>query len=115
MQFAVGDMDEGRDIATQIQQGVQFDGRLCGAEQDPGKDRKTQIDGRDIKRVNGVVEFETQVFLGIQRSCDADQGFDFVNRRSDRGQSVCIQDRGTQTAILNPFSEKPLACKGYCN
>jgi len=38
-------MDESRDIAPQIQQGMEFDRRLGGAKQRPGKDRETEVDG----------------------------------------------------------------------
>jgi len=36
-------MKKGWDIATQIQQGMKFDGGFCGVEQGPGKYGKTQI------------------------------------------------------------------------
>ena len=45
MQFGLGDVDERRTIAAQVQQGVQLDAGLGGAEQGPGKHGQAQIDG----------------------------------------------------------------------
>lgn len=43
VKLAVADMDEAGNIAAQIQQRMQLDGRLGGAERCPGKYRQAQI------------------------------------------------------------------------
>jgi hypothetical protein len=45
VQFAIGDMYKGWDVATQIQQGMKFDRGFCGSEQCPREYGKTEIDG----------------------------------------------------------------------
>jgi hypothetical protein len=52
--LAVGQRDEGRDTAAQIQQGVVLDGRLGLVEMRPGTEREVQIDRRQIHSINGV-------------------------------------------------------------
>jgi hypothetical protein len=74
VQFAVGDMDEGRDVATQVQEGMELDGGLGRTKQRPWKDRQAQVDGGGIECIDGVVEFEPQILVGIERAGHADQG-----------------------------------------
>ena len=45
------DLDKARDTAPQVHQGVNFDCTLASAKSRPGKERKTQIDGRRIEGV----------------------------------------------------------------
>ena len=52
---------------------MEFDGSLGGPEASPGEGRKAHINGRGIEGVDGVVEFETEVFVEVQRAGDADQ------------------------------------------
>ena len=66
-------MDEGRYVAAQIQQRVELDGGLGALERRPGEDREAEIDGRGVEGVNGVVEFDAEPVLGIERACDGDQ------------------------------------------
>jgi hypothetical protein len=51
MHLAVGDVNEGRDRAMQIEQSVHFDSGLMLAESGPGKKRQTKIDGRRVQRI----------------------------------------------------------------
>jgi len=73
VQLAVADEDEGRDIAPQIQERVQFDRRFGRAERRPRKDRETQIDRGGIERVNGVLEIEPECLVGVKSPGCADQ------------------------------------------
>jgi len=50
----VGDLDERGDVPPQIQQGVEFDGRLPFPEPCPGKQGETQVDRRGVRSI--VVE-----------------------------------------------------------
>src|SRR5206468_5182087 len=58
--LAVADVDEGRDVAAQIEQRVQFDRRLGRAKGCPRKHRQTQIDGRGIQRVDRLLQIDTK-------------------------------------------------------
>ncbi len=49
MHLAVADVDEGRDVAAQVEQRVQFDRRLGRAKGCPRKHRQAQIDGGRIQ------------------------------------------------------------------
>jgi len=75
VQLAVRDMDEARDVAAQIQQGVHLHRRLGRAEVRPGENRQTQIDGRRVERVDGVGQVQTQAFAGVQLPGLGDQTF----------------------------------------
>ena len=74
MHLPVRDVNERRDVAPQVQQRVQLDGGLGGAEQRPRKDRQAQVDGGCVQGVDGVVELKPQVLVGIQRTGDANHG-----------------------------------------
>ena len=58
--LAVADVDEGRDVAAQIEQRVQFDRRLGRAKWRPRKHRQAQIDGRRVERVDGLLQIDAE-------------------------------------------------------
>ena len=62
----VGHINIGRNAATQIEQRMQFDRALVTTKLRPGKHRQTQIDGRGIQRIQGLVQLHTQRFVAIQ-------------------------------------------------
>ena len=74
VQFAVGEMDKGGDIAAQVQQGMQFDGGFGLAEARPGEHGQTQVDGGGVEGIDGIIQFQPQVVVGIQGSGQANQG-----------------------------------------
>ena len=53
---------------------MQFDRAFGGAEVGPGEDREAQVDGGGIEGVDGIIEFRSQVLIGIQGSGEADEG-----------------------------------------
>lgn len=67
MDLAVGDLDESRDIATQIQQRMELNGGLGTAEISPWEQSETQIDCRGIKGIDRLVEFNTKLVLFVKR------------------------------------------------
>ena len=71
--LAVRDMNESGNVATQIQQSVQFDCRLGAAERCPWKQRKTQVDGRRIQGVNGIVQIDAKAVVAIKLACAPDE------------------------------------------
>ena len=66
-------MNEGGDIAAQIEQRMELHGRLGGSERCPREYGQAQIDGRGIQRIDGVVELDRQRVIGIKPPRDADQ------------------------------------------
>ena len=73
VQFAIADVEERRDTATQVQERVQLDGRFGRAKRCPRKYRQAQIDGAGIQSVDRVVEIDAEWFCGIEPPGEADQ------------------------------------------
>src|SRR5713226_6742456 len=71
--LAITDVDESWNVAAQIQQRVQLDGRLGRTERRPRKYRQTEIDGRRVERIDGLLQFDTEGFLHVQTPGDTDQ------------------------------------------
>src|SRR5258708_32681307 len=71
--FAIADVDEGGNVAAQIQQRVQFDVCLGRAERRPWKYRQAQIDRRGVERVDSNLQIDTKGLLCLQMSNDAHQ------------------------------------------
>jgi hypothetical protein len=66
-------MAKTRDIAAQIQQRVQLDGRFGRSKRRPRRRRETQIDGGRVERVDGLGQCHAEGFLGIRALRDTDQ------------------------------------------
>lgn len=73
VQFAVGNMDKGRNVAPQIEQGVKLHGSLLFAKARPWKERQAQIDGGGIERINGMRQFQTEAVPGVKLARCLDQ------------------------------------------
>ena len=54
--LAVRNPYETRDISTQVDERVKFDGGLVASELSPGEQRQAEIDGRGIRRGGGLFE-----------------------------------------------------------
>jgi hypothetical protein len=55
-------------LATQIEQRVQFQSVLRGTEVGPGKQCHAQVDGSGVEGIDGVGQVEPQVFVAVQPS-----------------------------------------------
>jgi hypothetical protein len=64
--LAVRDVDEARDVAAQIEQGVHLHRRLGGAKVRPWKQRQAQVDGGRVQRIDRVGQLQAQAFVGIE-------------------------------------------------
>ena len=53
---------------------MQFDGALGLSEVGPGEHGQAQVDGGGVQGIDGVIEFQPQVVLGIQGPGEADEG-----------------------------------------
>lgn len=60
-------------LATQVEQRVQFQSVLRGTEVGPGKQCHAQVDGSGVEGIDGVGQVEPQVFVAVQPSRFCDQ------------------------------------------
>src|SRR5271157_6496991 len=59
-------VDEGRNVAMQIEQGVHLHGGVLRSVPSPGKERKTKVDGGAVQSVDGLLQLHSEIFVGIQ-------------------------------------------------
>ena len=110
VRLAVGDVNETGDIASQVQQRVQFDGRLGRAKRCPGKHRQTQVDSAGIEGVDRCIEFHAKRLRGVQGSRQANQmlgevGIDLPRTCGIRvGQGVARNRLATKAHVIQPTS-----------
>lgn len=69
MNFPIGDECDGRNASSQIKQGMEFDCRFRLAEVRPREQRQAQVDGGGVKCINSLLQFQSEVVLGIEPSC----------------------------------------------
>lgn len=72
MQFVIQDVDERRDRAAQVEQGVQLHRYLGGAKWRPGEHRQAQADCGGIQRVDRVGQLHPEAVFGVERPCPCD-------------------------------------------
>lgn len=73
MELAVGDMNESRDIAPQIERRMEFDRAFVFAKARPGKERQAQIDGGRVERIDRMRQFQAEAVLGVELARCLDQ------------------------------------------
>ena len=80
--FSVRDVDEGRDVAAQIEQRVHLHGGLCALEVRPREHRQAQVDRRGIECVNRLFEFHIERIVDIQYTSTTNQNLGEVGKDS---------------------------------
>ena len=73
MELAVADVDEGWNIAAQVEQRMHLDGSLGGAEACPWKDAQAEIDCRGIECVDRLFQLDRQAVAGVELPGRVDQ------------------------------------------
>ena len=73
VQLAVADVNEGGNGSSQIEQGMQLDRSFGASKRCPLEQAQAQIDGRCVQGVDGVVEIEPQIGIGIELAGAANQ------------------------------------------
>jgi len=73
LEFSVGHSDKTRDIASEIEKRMEFDGTLRLPKLGPRKKRKAKIDRGGIERISGLVEFRAKGFVSVKFSCSGNQ------------------------------------------
>ena len=71
--LALCNADKTGDVAAQIHQRVELDGGFAPTESGPREKGKTQIDGAGIEDIRGLFELYSEVVLGVQLSCLANE------------------------------------------
>jgi len=66
--LSVSDEGKGRDISSQIEQGMEFDCRFRLAEMCPREQRQAQVDGCGVKCIDRLLQLQAEVVLGIKPS-----------------------------------------------
>ena len=73
MHFAVRNANKRWDIAMQVKQSVEFDGGLLLAEVGPREQRKTQVDGGGVQRIQACIQIDADRIARVQRPCCGNQ------------------------------------------
>lgn len=107
VRFAVCDVNETGDIAPQVQQRMQLDGRFGGAKRCPGKHRQAQIDGGGVERIHRPVQLEREGIAGVQRACHAHQVLRKVGVDLPRARGVCPHTCICQCVARDSRTSKP--------
>ena len=97
--LAIADVDEGRNRASEVQQGVQLDGCLGFAKRRPLEQAQAQIDGGGIQCVDRVLEIEPQVLVQIQLASTSDQYCSQVGPDAPVARLVGIGQGGAVNAV----------------
>src|SRR6202011_586556 len=100
--LAVADMDEGWNVAAQIELRVQLDRRFGRAERCPRKYRQTQIDGRRIQRVDRLLQIDPEGLVDVQRPGDADHALREVGVDAPVAHGVRVGQRIARYRRTNP-------------
>lgn len=64
--FPLGNMDKTRNVAAQIDQGMELDGSFASAELRPREEFQTKIDGGGIEGVDGLIQLDSEPILRIE-------------------------------------------------
>jgi len=91
-----GDVYEGGDVAAQIQERRELDSSFAALERGPGEERKTEIDGDGVERIDGVREIDAEAVLDVQAPGGGDQGLGEVGVNAPVAFLVGIGERGTR-------------------
>ena len=108
--LAVSYPHETRDISTQVDERMKFDGGLVASESSPGEQRQAEIDGRGIERIGGMLELNAEAVVLVQVACPGDQ--DLGEVRVDPPVAVLVgigegapSDDATKARVVKFLSE----------
>ena len=66
VRFSICHLDKRRDRTPQIEKGMELDGAFAFAEKGPGKKRQTEVDRGGVEGIDGVLEFQTEILVGVK-------------------------------------------------
>jgi len=70
-----GDVDAGRDRASQIELGMHLDPSFGASKIGPWEETQREIDGRGIQSVNRVLQFQSEILSGVEDTRLAHESF----------------------------------------
>lgn len=70
---AIGDVNEGWNVAAQVEQRMHLDGSFCSAKIRPWKDAQTQVDGRGIECIGLLLQFHRKAVACVKLSGDLNE------------------------------------------
>ena len=70
-----GDVDAGRDRASQIELGMHLDPSFGASKIGPREETQREIDGRGIQSVNRVLQFQSEILSGVEQTRLAHESF----------------------------------------
>lgn len=94
-------MNEGRNIAPQIEQRMEFDRTLAFAKARPWKERQAQIDSGRIERIDRMRQFQAEAVLGVELARGLDQAEGEVLIDAPVAVLVGIRQRALGDAAAN--------------
>ena len=71
--LAVRDMNEGWNVAAQIEQRMKFDCCLGGTKRRPWKQRQTQVDGRGIQGIHRIGKLYSKAVVAVEFASTSDE------------------------------------------
>jgi len=96
MHFAAGNTDEGGNVAMQVEQRMHLDRAFVLAEPGPRKQRKAQVDGGRVQRVQALVQFDADRIGDVKRPRDVDQNLSEVGEDAPVMRVVGVGQRGAR-------------------
>lgn len=107
--------DKGWNATVQIQQGMQFDGRLVPAELGPGKQRQAKVDGSRVQRIGNLFQFLSEFFFGIQSDRFSNQNMSKIGEDFPWSVFVCAgqsasRNGGTNTGVIQARAQGFQTC-----
>src|SRR5437899_3366394 len=100
--LAITNVNEGGDVAAQIEQRMQLDGCLGRAEHGPRKYRQTQIDSGGVERVDGFLQIDGEGLQRIQAPGDADQALGKIGIDAPVARGIGMGQRVASHGRTNP-------------
>src|SRR5437867_11778001 len=94
--FAAGNADKRGDVTVQVQQRVHLDGGFVLPEFSPREQRKAQIDGGRVQRVQALIQLYTDRISRMERLGQANQDLREVRVDAPGVRFVGIGQRGTR-------------------
>ena len=93
MPLARGDVDESGDIASQIDQRVELDGRLATSKRRPREQRQAEVDGRRVECVDGLLQGQAEVVGRVEAPSPIDQDLGEIGINPPVARPICIGER----------------------
>src|SRR5207247_1938103 len=98
VRFPRGNTDKCGNIAPQVQQRVQFDGRLVPAKRRPGKQLQAQVDRRGVERIGRLIQVHAESVVGVQTPSPCNQHLGEVRVDAPIASTVGVSQRAAGDA-----------------